>query len=152
MTAVPVPNRRREASSGSEAETRPDLRVVTPARRRHTAAYSIALVVLCAATIFGTVSVNALAAGDAVTARELEREVAEAERRYAQLVAEVAGLEEPARIEQVARDEIGMVPAAGVRFIHLDRALPEDRAVSTSGEVVAGAQPDPMKPVLSADR
>ncbi|MGH3441403.1 MAG: hypothetical protein ACRDUY_05050, partial [Nitriliruptorales bacterium] len=99
--------------------------------------------------VFATVALNALAASDAVAARGLERAVADAQRQHAELVAEVAHLEDPGRIEQVATEELGMTPATSARFIVVtaDPAAPE-----VADGVTAGGTPDPLKPVLSADR
>jgi len=98
--------------------------------------------------VFGTVSLNALAAASAVEARELEARVAEAERSYAQLVADVAAMEDPGRIREAAL-ELGLVPAGAGRHVELDRALPVDGVTS---ELAGGASPaDPLKPVLSVE-
>jgi hypothetical protein len=99
--------------------------------------------------IFGTVSLNALAAGYAVEARELDRRVADAERSYAQLVADVATLEDPARIRSAAL-ELGLVPAGPGRHVVLARNLPADGAVPDIE--VPGRTADPLKPVLSVER
>lgn len=106
---------------------------------------------ICTLTVFATVAINALAAGDAVAALQAERAVEEAESRYTQLVAKVARLEDPGRIEQVAVGELGMIPARGARFLVLDRPLPEDRGGARTG-ATDGMQGDPLKPVLSVQR
>lgn len=122
------------------------LRVVPDARPRHTLRYALLALVLTGAAVFGAVSLNALAAGDAVHAQELEARVADAERRYEQLVAEVATLESPARI-RAAAEELGMVPAQGPTRLQLEHSLPTDR---TRPELAAdGSATDPLKPVLS---
>lgn len=143
MTAAPnvrqAPTRRR-----------PHLRLVTPGPRRHTRRFALLLALLAMAATFATVAVNALGAADAVTARTLQAEVAEAERRHAELVAEVAALEHPGRIEAVAVDELGMVAPTDARFLVLGRTLPEDERRVT--EIVAGEQTDPLKPILSVER
>jgi cell division protein FtsL len=145
MTALPA-----ERGERRRASARPALRVVeTPAPRR-TLAYAVLLVALSAAAVFGTVAVNALGAGDAVAARALEREGAEAERRYSELIADVARLENPARIERVALEELGMVRPEVTRFVVVTRPLPEDRRTPT--EMLAGGHADPLKPILSAER
>lgn len=143
MSASPLPLQRRSGA-------RPQLRVVPEPRERHTVAYTLVIMALAGVVVFTTVAINALAAGDAVRARELENEVADAEQRYGELVAEVARLEAPARIGRVAREEIGMVAPAGAEYLVLDRSLPEDGRGSE--EVQAGASTDPLKPVLSVER
>ncbi len=130
----------------TEERRRRHLRVVPEQRIRHTLAFALLYLVVGAAIVFGTVTINALAAGDAVRATELERAVGVAEQRYERLTAEVAGLEDPARIEQAATD-LGMVRAESPRYLVLQRSLPAD-GVDTQ-PVVAGETTDPLKPVLS---
>lgn len=144
MSAVPV-SRPKRAPSRTH---RPRLRVVAERQRRHTLRFVLAFLVAGAALVFGAVTLNALAASDAVTARELERTVVEAERTYAQLVAEVASLADPGRIRQVAQDELGMVRPEGVRHLVLNRNLPADGHVAEA--VGVGTTTDPVKPVLTA--
>lgn len=153
MSAVPLQRSRPTTVRGpiqTPAErVRRHLRVVPDSRVRHTLLYVLLYLLVGAAMVFGTVSVNALAAADAVETERLERAVATAEERYAALVAEVARLEDPARIEGAAA-ELGMVRAESPRQLALERALPGDRQDRET--VVAGASADPLKPVLSADR
>lgn len=144
MSAVPAG--RRPAPSPRS----PQLRVVSRPPTRHTLAFCLLLLALGALAVFATVTLNALAAADAVRTAQLEQEVAEAERRYGDLVAEVAALEDPARIERVAIDQLGMVPADGARYVVLDRPLPADD--DGPPEVTAGGRTDPLKPVLSVQR
>lgn len=143
MSASPLPLQRRSGA-------RPKLRVVPEPLERHTVAYTLVIIALAGVVVFTTVAINALAAGDAVRARELENEVADAEQRYGELIAEVARLEDPARIGQVAREDLGMVEPAGAGYLMLDRPLPEDGRGSE--EVQAGSETDPLKPVLSVER
>jgi cell division protein FtsB len=143
VSAVPAPRAPRAAP-------RRHLRLVAATRRSRRALLVFAFVAIAVAAIFATVALNALAAGDAVTARVLERDVATAERRHAQLVARVGRLEDPARIERVATEDLGMVAPGGTGFIVLDRSLPGDGAPPT--QVANGDQPDPLKPVVSAQR
>lgn len=145
MTAAPQVKR---GSAGGAA--RGHLRVVGPTPRRRTLLFATLLGLLAGVTIFTTVAVSALGAADAVTVRELQREVADAERRYAALVAEVAALQDPARIERVAVEELGMVRPADARYVVLDRALPEDE--EGVDDALAGIRTDPLKPVLSVER
>jgi hypothetical protein len=99
--------------------------------------------------VFGAVTLNALAAAEAVQARALERQVADGERTYSSLVAEVAALEDPGRIRDAALD-LGLVPSSPARHLHLDRNLPADGAVVETR--LPETAPDPLKPVLSAER
>lgn len=148
MSAVTAPLRRARRPAVS-ADGRPHLRVVAEPRRRHTLLYTLATIALMGAAVFGTVTLNALAAAHAVEARGLEARVAEGERHYAQLVADVAALENPARIREAAI-ELGMVHAGPGRHLVLQRALPADGAVAQP--VAPGRTTDPLKPVLSVDR
>lgn len=145
MSAVPL-HRGRPATP---SRARRHLRVVPEPRSRHTLRFALLYLLVGAAMVFGTVTVNALAAADAVEAERLERDVQLQERRYTSLVAEVARLEDPARIETAAA-ALGMVRAESPRQLVLERSLPADR--DGAEPVVAGATTDPLKPVLSAER
>lgn len=147
MSAVHASARRSVATPSPAPRTH--LRVVAEPKRRHALRYIFLYLVIGVATVFGALSLNALAAGDAVAARQLERQVVVAERDYALLVADVAALEDPARIRQAGL-ELGMVPAGSVRFLVVDDPLPADGA---SPDLVAdGGTTDPLKSVLSAER
>ncbi|MEX0835796.1 MAG: hypothetical protein WD010_06875 [Nitriliruptor sp.] len=149
MSAVAPPRaRQRVAPPARRAQQRPQLRVVQPARPVHTLAYALATIIVLAGAIFGTVTLNALAAGQAVEARQLEARVTEGERAYAQRLVDVAALEDPARIREAAFD-LGLVPSGPSRHLALTRALPADGAVT---EALPGDAADPLKPVLSANR
>ena len=144
MSAVTALQRRRD-----QASQQPQLHVVEPPPTRHTLTYALLIVAVLGVTIFGAVAFNALAAAAAVETRALDAHVAEAERSYAQLVADVAALEDPARIREAAKD-LGMVPAGPVRHLTLERNLPADGASPPTG--TPDTTPDPLKPLLSAAR
>lgn len=145
MSALPV----RRPRARTEGQRRPRLRVVPEHKPRHTLAFLLLYVAVAAGSVFAAVSLNALAAGDAVEARQLEQAVVDQEREYGRLVAEIARLEDPGRIRQAAAD-LGMVSADTPRYLFIDRPLPVDG--STDDSVVAGETTDPLKPVLSAER
>jgi hypothetical protein len=147
MSAVTAPLRR--AREDAATRRRRHLRVVEEPVTRHTLAYAVVMVLLAGATVFGAVTLNALAAGTAVEAQELDRHVAEAERTYAQLVADVAALEDPARIRAGAL-ELGLEPSSPARFVVVERNLPADGALPPIAR--PGATADPLKPLLSVER
>jgi hypothetical protein len=147
VSAITAPLRRTRPEPERSAQRH--LRVVEEPAPRHTLAYAIVMILVFAAAVFGAVSLNALAAGASVEARALEAHVTEAERVYAQLIADVATLEDPARVRAAAL-EIGMVPPGPVRHLSLDRNLPADGAVPETRTPDAAA--DPLKPLLSAER
>lgn len=133
---APVPRARRERD-------RRHLRVVEEQPRRHPVAFLALYLALATAVVLGAVSLNALAAGDAVQARELGRAVEIAERDHGLLTAEVASLENPVRIRQAA-EKAGLVKADSPRFLEPGRTLPADVAPTAPTD-------DEMKPLLSAD-
>lgn len=139
---------RRKPKTAPEPRRR-HLRVVDEPSQRHTLAYALAIVLVLAGAVFGAVALNALAAGASVESRELDRRVTEAERTYAQLVADVASLEDPARIRQMALEQ-GLVPNGPGRQVLLERNLAADGAV-TPVDVLEGTA-DPLKPLLSVER
>ncbi len=147
MSAVTAPLRR--AREDVAARRRRHLQVVEEPVPRHTLAYAIVMILVAGATVFGAVTLNALAAGTAVEAHQLERHVADAERTYAQLVADVAALEDPARIRAGAL-ELGLEPSSPARFVVLERNLPADGALPPIAR--PGSTADPLKPLLSVER
>jgi hypothetical protein len=144
VSAVTAPRRKVRP----DAEPRRHLRVVREPTPRHTLAYVLAIVLILAGAVFGAVALNALAAGASVESRELDQRVAEAERHYAQLVADVAALEDPARIREMAVEQ-GLVAAGPGRQVVLERNLEADGAV-TPVDVLQGTA-DPLKPLLSVE-
>lgn len=142
MSAVAAPRRKHDRPRSRHLE------VVVPRRPVPTLVYALLTLVVLSAAVFGTLTLNALAAADAVNTRVLEAQVAEGERVHAQLVADVARLEDPARI-RAAAEELGLEPALGGRHLVLDRVLPADGAPT---EALIGSEADPLKPVLSAQR
>lgn len=134
---------------------RPQLRVVGPAR--HLRRYAAITLVVVAAGIFGTVSLNALAAEQSFSVRNLEAEVTELSLRYEELTAEVAQLESPERIRSVAVVQLGMVPASHPGYLMAARRVAgdgesrgSDGIVHTSSPIGGGDVADPVKPVLGA--
>jgi len=120
---------------------------VASGRRSLTLALSTAFVIVAA--VFGIVGLRAMAADAAVEARNLEREVAQSERRYAELVAEVATKEDPGRIRELAL-ELGLVPSPAARHLILSRGIDADgaRRPIDAGPLLA----DPLKPILTQER
>lgn len=163
MSAVPVrgparaPRRAPGRAGDAAASRRPRLRVVGPPR--HVARYVLVAVLAFAGGIFGTVSLNALAAEEAFAVRALEGDVRELSLRYEELTAEVARLEAPGRIRDVAVHQLGMVQAPEPGYLLAERpvagdgeAAGGDGMVRTSWPIDAGALADPVKPVLGAGR
>jgi len=116
--SVGAPVRRspaRESESGQ-----PNLRIVDQPRR--TGRWLVLLLLLAVAALVGIVSLSALSAEASYTASELESEITELSYRYDELTAEVATLESPERIRQVAEGELGMVPSEQPAYLVLDPA------------------------------
>ncbi|MFP4149043.1 MAG: hypothetical protein ACLFUG_09115 [Nitriliruptoraceae bacterium] len=146
MSAVTAPLR---PSRRAPVEHTSHLRVVDRPVRRHTLAFALLWIVVLGTAVFGAVALNALAAAASVEARALESHVSEAERQHAQLVADVAHLEDPARV-RAAAEALGMVPPGPVRHLSLERSLPADSLVPAARTPAAPA--DPLKPLLSVER
>ncbi len=144
MSAVTAPLKRTRPHAPERR--RPHLEVVEEARPRHTLVYAVTILTVLAAVIFGAVTFNALAASASVAARGLEAEVTAGEREYAQLIADVAALESPARIREEA-EALGLVQDGPTRYLPVDRNLPADGAVPPTESHNGG--PDPLKPLLS---
>jgi cell division protein FtsL len=107
--------------------SRPDLRVVAPVR--YARRYVVMLSLTVALGVFGVVSLGALAAESAFEARTLESEVGDLSRRYDELTAEVASLEAPNRVERIAIEKLGMVPAEDPGVLALGRNVPSPQRV-----------------------
>lgn len=127
--------------TGARRERR-HLRAVDDLPRSHPLVFFLLYIAIGMAAVVGAVTLNALAAEDAVLLSDLDANVAEAQRDYATLVADVATLEDPDRIRQLA-DQLGMEPTQQ-RFVVPSQPLPSDHAESTTQ--------DPLKPVLTAQR
>jgi hypothetical protein len=122
--------------------------VPAPVTGRRTLVLALATALVIVAAVFGTVGLNALAANASVDARDLDLQVAQAERRYAELVAAVAAKEDPGRIRELALG-LGLVPSDSARHLVLSRSIEADGLrLPDSGVMVA----DPLKPVLTQER
>ena len=113
MSAVPL----RLVRAGG-ASSAPRLRLITNDPR--SSRLMLILLVIAAIGVFGVVSVGAKTAEAAVQVRELEGEVDELKREYELLTAEVAQLESPERIREVAVDDLGMVEPEDPKFVVVD--------------------------------
>jgi len=122
----------------------------TPAASgRRTLALALATAIVIVSAVFGIVGLTAMAANAAVEARNLELAVAQSERHYAELVAEVAAKEDPGRIRELAL-ELGLVPSPAARHLVLSRGLDADGARRQND--VGMMLSDPLKPVLTQGR
>jgi cell division protein FtsL len=135
----------RPAPSTGPAE-RPRLRVVP--RPRRTGRYLALMAVVAAAGIFGVVSLSALAAESAFAARALEAEIDDLALRYDELTAEVAGLESPERVREVATAELGMVRAAEPAFLVVERWQGKEATPAAQPTVAEELSDDPLKQAL----
>jgi cell division protein FtsB len=145
MSAVALqqPRRLRVVEPTVEVVERP-----APSTGRLTLVLALATALTIVAAVFGIVGFNALAANAAVEARDLERQVAEAERRYAELVAGVATKEDPSRIRELAL-ELGLVPSTSARHLVLSRGIEADGLRLPDADAMRG---DPLKPLLTQER
>jgi hypothetical protein len=133
---------------GLPARPSPRLEVVGERLRSHVLAYALLTVLTLATAVFGAVALNAMAADSSIAARDLERRIAESERRHAELLVEVSTLEDPMRIRELALG-MGLVPPGPARHVTLARPLPSDGASNApdSGLLLA----DELKPILSVE-
>jgi hypothetical protein len=127
---------------------RPDVEAAVAPTGRRTLALALMTALVIVSAVFGIVGLNAMAANAAVEARNLEREVARAEVRYAELVASVAAKEDPGRIRERAI-ELGLVPSTAARHLRLSRGIPADGLRHPDADVMVA---DPLKPVLTQGR
>lgn len=144
MTAVALerPRRLRVAAEPTVATE------AAPATGRRTLVLALTTASLIVAAMFGIVGLNAMAANASVEARDLERQVEQAERRYAELVAAVAAKEDPGAIREAAI-ALGLVPSSAARHLVLARGIEADGLRRPEVETVVA---DPLKPVLTQGR
>lgn len=140
-TPVAAPRRTAPRRSGARRERR-HLRVVHDGPRSHPLVFFLLYLVIGVTAVVGAVTLNALAAEDAVLLSQLDADVADAQREYGSLVAQVAKLEDPERIRLLAV-QMGMQPTEQ-RYVVPSQALPDDH--------LEAATQDPLKPVLTAQR
>lgn len=148
MTALPLPQRvlQRVANAPRRGLAHAPRLVVVPPPARHPLLLTVASLLVFAAAVFGAVTFNALAADEAVLARQLDARLRTAESDYSQLLAEVAALESPARIAAAAT-ELGLVRVDHPRQLHVRRLLPADGAANATPR--AGDRTDRLKPLLA---
>ena len=121
---------------------------VVPPPARHPFALTVLSLVVFAAAVFMAVTFNAMAADEAVHARQLDQRLRLAEAEYSQLLAEVAALESPARIATAA-EALGLVRVEHPRQLHVRRLLPADGAADL--EPGPGQRTDRLKPMLATE-
>jgi len=147
MSAVALDRSRGAARHARATDRVPDAAPEATGRRSLMLALATALVIVAA--VFGVVGLTAMAVDKEVEARSLERSIGQAERRYAELVAEVATKEDPSRIRARAL-ELGLVPSPAARHLVLSRGLDADGARRRQdGGMLIG---DPLKPILTQER
>ncbi|HWH32792.1 MAG TPA: hypothetical protein VNU01_09000, partial [Egibacteraceae bacterium] len=139
---------------GAQPARRPHLRVV--GQPRHGMRYFVLAVTIGALGVFGIVGLHALAAEQSFAVRGLEREVRDLSLAYDELTAEIAALESPERVRQVALGQLGMVPASRPGFLVADApergGSGDDDFVAARGTLPAPGGSDvadPVKQVLA---
>lgn len=156
MTAAAAPALRPVPRRSPAPARRPHLRVV--GEPRHGLRYVVLAVVIGGLGVFGIVGLHALAAEQSFEARALEREVRDLSLAYDELTAEIAGLESPERVRQVAMGQLGMVPARQPGFLVADEhggSGDEDFVAARGTLPASGGQEakakvaDPVKQVLA---
>jgi len=126
-----APVRRTGRQPASPEAREPSLRLVrsskaaSRSRSRHVGLWMVIMFGVFCASVFGVVALNAMTAAEAVEARDIEARIVANERELSRLVAEVAALEEPARIRMLA-EESGMIVAPTTRFLPVQRSLAAD--------------------------
>ncbi len=112
----------RPVDTSVKPSRRPDLRLVTPAPSPRR--YLVIGLLLVALGVFGVVTLHALATESAFRARALNEDVSEMSLRAEELRAEVAALESPQHIRQVATEQLGMVPATAPGYLVAGAGVP----------------------------
>ena len=111
--AVPQPRR-----TPATRERRPQLRVVdAPARRMNAGVLTVLIGSVLFAVLFGLVVFHTLLLKNQQRLDHLDRDVTDAQAHYQQLRLEVAQLEAPQRVIDVATTKLGMVPPDGTTYL-----------------------------------
>lgn len=118
MSALPQPRTATTARRSARAAAAPRLTLVTPPPRSRR--YIVAMVALITMAVFGSVSLNAMAAEQSFAAKELDAEVRELKLRTDELTVEIARLESPDRIRAVAAKHLGMVSPTQPGYLVVD--------------------------------
>jgi hypothetical protein len=126
----------------------PRLTVVDRRADRRRLPWTVAALLVIAVAVFAAVTLNAVAADDAVVADELDQRIRASEIRHGQLLTEVARLESPARIAAAA-ERLGLQRVDHPRQLRVERLLPADGVVHDGGVVGRGS--DDLKPLLARD-
>lgn len=145
MTALPMFAPLRTPRPDSDAG--PQLEVVAR-RGRLRVVWVVASLLVLVTAVLAAVTLNALAADDAVVAARLEGRMTAAEAAHGQLLTEVATLESPARIAAAA-EELGLVRVDHPRQLRVSRLVSADGIVHGDDLVRRGG--DLLKPLLAQD-
>ncbi|HVM18625.1 MAG TPA: hypothetical protein VM307_01570 [Egibacteraceae bacterium] len=124
--AVVVPRR----SPAPRSTTRRQLRLAPP--RKRGGRYVALMVVMAAMGVFGSVTLNALAAEQSFAVRELEHEVRDLTRTADELIVDVTRLQSPRRLERAATNDLGMVPGTEPGYVLLPGGASDDSGESSS--------------------
>ena len=122
MAAVPATRRSVAAPqprrTPATRERRPQLRVVdAPARHLNLGALTVLIVGAIFAVLFGLVVFHTLLLKNQQHLDQLDHQVTDAQARYQSLRLQVAQLEAPQRIIDVATTKLGMVPPEGTTYL-----------------------------------
>lgn len=128
-------------------DEQPELTVVRRAGRGRLA-LTVASLVVVAAAVLAAVTLNAVAADDAVVAESLDTRLRAAEVVHGQLQTEVAALESPGRVAAAA-EALGLVRVDHPRRLPVERLLPADGLVHERAVLREGG--DEIKPLLAQD-
>lgn len=133
----------RAARAGSRASTKPsELRVVRRRGRslikrsgaRKSAPLTIIGVIAVVAIIAGVLITQVVLAQSAYTLQEINKKLTQAEAHQEELLAEMALLESPGRIERYARTNLGMVPPTTIEYIVADVKTGSDNRLAEALE------------------
>lgn len=145
--------RRRAPEAPARPAARPSLRLVddrrlqVASRRRSARALLVVTGLLVIASLFGVVVFHAVLVSGQGRLDGLQQQVAEEQSRYQALRLEVAELEAPGRIVEVAQGRLGMVSPSEIRYltpVPLSTATPDPEPASAS----ASAPWATIKPLL----
>lgn len=110
---------------------------------RRSAPLLIVAVIVVGAIVAGVLLEQVVLAQSAFKLQHINRRLAVAETRQEALLAEIAQLESPGRIERYARTNLGMVEPATVEYIVARVAMPSENRLARALETPTRPRPGP---------
>ncbi|MBA2312097.1 MAG: cell division protein FtsL [Actinobacteria bacterium] len=135
---------------GLELVRRRSRRLIQRQAPRRFAPVAIAVVILVGTTVFGVLLEQVILAQSAFKMAGVRDHLSKSEARHQALLLEMTRLESPARLERVARDELGMTQSSAVEYIAAEVPLRRGIMVATSSQPPSQPAPPGWRAALGS--